>query len=68
MCPDSAKIVKKKIAINLDAYEKLKTFSRLNGLKLRMVIDSMVEIVLEDDEIGKRIANLTVDKESAKSE
>ena len=68
MCPDNAKTEKKKISLTLDTYDKIKTFSRLNGLKLSMVIDSMVEAMLEDDEISERIVNLAVAKESAENE
>jgi hypothetical protein len=40
----------------------MKNFSSLNGLKIRLVIDSMADVVLQDGELNKRIIDLTVEK------
>jgi hypothetical protein len=40
----------------------LKNFSSLNGLKIRLVIDSMTDVVLQDGELNKRTIDLTVEK------
>ena len=56
---------RKKFALTEQTYEKLKNFSRLNGLKMRMVIDSITDLVLEDEELSKRIIELTIEKQSA---
>ena len=62
MSSDKAKTEKKKIAINQDTYEKLKTFSRLHGLKPRLLIDAMLDIVQEDEALSKRVIDLTVER------
>lgn len=67
MSADNVKIEKKKIALTEETYEKLKIFSRLNGLKLRIVVDSMVEITLKDEELSKRIIEMSSEKESKES-
>lgn len=64
MSADSAKNDRKKIALEQQTYDKLKTFSRFNGLKLRMVVDSMIDVVLQDDELNQRIVELTRQKET----
>ena len=56
---------RKKFALTEQTYEKLKNFSRLNGLKMRMVIDSITDLVLEDEELSKRVIELTIEKQSA---
>jgi len=61
----NTKIEKKKINLSLDTYEKLKVFSRLNGLKLRLLIDAMVDVILEDEELSKRVIELSGAIESA---
>jgi hypothetical protein len=56
---------KKKINLTLDTYDRLKDFSRLNGLKLRSVIDAMVDVILADAALSKRIIELSVEQETA---
>ncbi len=63
MSLDSTKVEKKKVAMTQETYEVLKAYSRLNGLKLRLVIDAMVETVLEDEVLSKRIFDLTLAKQ-----
>lgn len=55
---------RKKISINQETYDKLKNYSRYNALKLRLVIDAMTDMVLQDEEISKRIIESAVLKES----
>lgn len=64
MSSDNKKEERKKFALTEQTYENLKNFSRLNGLKMRLVIDSMAEAVLKDEELSKRIIDLTVEKQS----
>ncbi len=59
MSSDSAKAEKKKVALSQETYDLLKTYSRLNGLRLRLVIDSMVEIVLQDDALSQQVFDMT---------
>ncbi len=59
MSADNAKAEKKKVALTQETYDLLKTYSRLNGLKLRLVIDSMVEIVLQDEALSKQVFDMT---------
>ena len=54
----STKIEKKKTNLSLETYDKLKAFSRQNGLKLRLVIDAMVDIILEDEALSSRVIEL----------
>lgn len=65
MSSNNAKTDRKKIAVNEPTYEKLKTFSRFNALKMRMVIDALVDIVLKDEELSNRVVDLALEKESA---
>ena len=55
---------RKKFALTEQTYEKLKNFSRLNGLKMRMVIDSITDLVLENEELSKRVIERTIEKQS----
>jgi hypothetical protein len=57
-----AKTEKKKVAITRDTADQLKAFSRLNGLKMRLVIDSMVDLILQNDELSKQVAKLTLER------
>jgi predicted metal-binding protein len=68
MSSDSSKAEKKKVAITQETYEILKTYSRLNALKLRLVIDAMVEITLADEVLSKRVFDLALAKEADKSD
>jgi predicted metal-binding protein len=68
MSSDSSKAEKKKVAITQETYEILKTYSRLNALKLRLVIDAMVEITLADEVLSKRVFDLALAKEAKKSD
>ena len=54
----STKIEKKKVNLSVDTYDKLKVFSRQNGLKLRLLIDAMVDVILEDETLSTRVIAL----------
>ncbi|HEY8097570.1 MAG TPA: hypothetical protein VIE65_15990 [Methylobacter sp.] len=64
MSSDNKKEERKKFALTEQTYENLKNFSRLNGLKMRIVIDSMADVILQDEELSKRIIDLTIEKQS----
>lgn len=46
---------KKKVELNIETYEKLKDFSRFNGIKLHKVIDALTELMLHDESLRDRI-------------
>lgn len=56
---------RKKISINQETYDKLKNYSRYNALKLRLVVDAMMDVILQDEALSKRIIELAEQKESA---
>lgn len=62
MSSDKAKTEKKKIALDQDTYDKLKTFSRFHGVKPRLLIDAMLDVVQADEALGKRVIDLTVER------
>lgn len=65
MSSNNSKVEKKKVALTQDTYDVLKAYSRLNGLKLRLVIDSMVETLLADEALSQRVFDMTMEKQSA---
>lgn len=67
MSADKAKDEKKKVALNVDTYEKLKTFTRSKGLKLRVVIDVMTDLLLNDEALSAQIIEATQQKQTEKS-
>jgi hypothetical protein len=64
MSSEKTKNDRKKVSLNEATYKTLNIFSRLNGLKLRMVVDSMVDVILNDEQLSKRVADLAVEKQS----
>ena len=58
---------RKKVPLNIETYNTLKDFSRYNGLKLRIVLDAMTDVMLANEEINKRVIELAIVK-SAQSE
>ena len=62
MTSNDMKIEKKKVAINRDTYEKLKVFSRFNGLKLHLVAESLVELLERDEALRQEVVELTLAK------
>lgn len=67
MFANNEKIESKKVALNKQTYEKLKDFSRYNGLKLRAVIDTFADLLLQDDVLSKRVVELTLENQPEKS-
>ncbi|WP_446808244.1 hypothetical protein ACH50O_13150 [Methylomonas sp. 2BW1-5-20] len=54
--------------MNKETSKTLTTFSRLNALKLRLVVDAMVDIVLSDEYLSSRIVELAAEKQSMEEE
>lgn len=63
MASSDAKIEKKKVALNLQTYETLKDFSRFNGLKLRLAMDTLVELLMRDEALREQVIALTLAKQ-----
>ncbi len=63
MASDDKKIEKKKVPLNRETYEKLKDFSRFNGLKLRLVVDTLVEMCERDEALRQQVVELTLAKQ-----
>ena len=59
--------IDKKIKVNEQTYQKLKNFSRQNGLKLKHVLATLSDIVYEDNELGKRVVELSLQQDSAQN-
>ncbi len=55
---------KKKIAVTKPTYEVLKDFSRFNGFKLSLVIETLTEILSNDEEFRTRIVDMTKQKQA----
>ncbi|AMK75584.1 MULTISPECIES: hypothetical protein [Methylomonas] len=64
MAADKSKIDRKKIAVEEPTYDQLKNFSRFNGLKTRTVMAAMVDIVLQDELLSRRVIDLCVARDS----
>lgn len=62
--PESDKFERKKISLDQPTYERLKTFSRFNGLKLRLVVEAMVDVVLQDEQLSRRVLELTTERDT----
>ena len=63
MASEEVKTAKKKVALNVSTYNKLKDFSRFNGLKLRLVLDTFVELLERDETFRQEVVSLTLAKE-----
>lgn len=68
MSTDSSKNERKKVAIDEGTYNKLKTFSRLNAVKTRTVLETLVDVMLVDDALGARIVKLALERDADKSQ
>ena len=68
MPSDNAKIEKKKVALNQKTYDKLKDFSRFNGLKLRLVVDTFVDLLEGDEVLRQEVIKLTLAKQDQNQE
>lgn len=64
MASDDAKVEKKKVALTLRTYETLKDFSRFNGLKLRLVTDTLAELLMRDEALREEVIALTQAKQN----
>jgi len=62
MAKDNLKPEKTKVSVTKETADYLKAFSRLNGLKMRLVIDSMFDVILQNDELSKQVVDLTLEK------
>lgn len=67
MAKSDEKLDRKKVALNENTYEKLKNFSRLNGLKLRIVIDVMIDTLLNDEALAKQVIDQAAELQSGDS-
>ncbi|PKD41953.1 hypothetical protein CWO84_02700 [Methylomonas sp. Kb3] len=67
MATDKSKNDRKKIAVEEPTYDQLKNFSRFNGLKTRTVVACMVNIMLQDEVLSRRVVEqcLATDSEEA---
>lgn len=63
MSSENSKLNRKKISLDMQTYDKLKDFSRYNGLKLRLVLNAMTEVVLQDEGLSKRVIELTLENQ-----
>ncbi len=68
MSSEKTKDDRKKVSLNKETSKTLTTFSRLNALKLRLVVDAMVDIVLSDEYLSSRIVELAAEKQSMEEE
>lgn len=67
MSSDSSKLNRKKVSLNMQTYDKLKDFSRYNGLKLRLVLSAMADVVLQDEDLSKRVIEMTLENQPEES-
>lgn len=68
MTTEKLKKDRKKVALDQDTYEKLKTFTRFNGLKLRCTVDTLVDLMLRDEALGKQVVELSLKKQADEAE
>lgn len=68
MTSEKIKKDRKKVALDQDTYEKLKTFTRFNGLKLRCTIDTLVDLMLRDEALAKQVVEVSLQKQAAESD
>ena len=50
-----------KTVLTTKTYGKLKDFSRFNGLKLCLVLDTLAYLLMHDEELRKKVIALTLD-------
>lgn len=62
------KLERKKVPLDLETYNVLKTFSRYHGLKLRHVVAAMADTLLTQDELSAKIIELAKLKSTDHSE
>jgi len=59
MTSDNSKKDRKKVALEQETYEKLKNFTRFNGLKLRCTVDTLVDLMLQDESLRNQVIDIT---------
>lgn len=59
---------RKKVPLNVETYNTLKHFSRYNGLKLRIVLDAMTDVLLTNEELSKKVVDLAIVKSAQNEE
>ena len=64
MAVETLKKDKQKVSMTVDTYDKLKTVSRLNGVKMRLMIDAMVDLILQNEALTQRIIDAAIAKEA----
>lgn len=55
-----------KIEINANTFDTLKNFSRLHGLKLRVLVDVMTNAILSDEALSIQVINKAVEQQTSK--
>lgn len=68
MTAEKLKKNRKKVALDMETYEKLKIFTRFNGIKLRCAVDTLVDLMLQDEALGKRVTELSLQKQAAEAD
>lgn len=63
MNDDPAKLDLKKVPIDEETYAKLKVYTRLHGVKLRWVINAMIEKILKDQGLSDAIIAEAIKKQ-----
>lgn len=59
---------RKKVPLNIDTYNTLKDFSRYNGLKLRLVLAAMSDLVMANEDLAKKVVDLAIIKSAQDAE
>lgn len=57
------KTERKKVGIHQSTYDQLKDLSRFNAIKLRWLIDAMVDEILRNDDLKERIVENALKKQ-----
>jgi len=68
MAADKQAKERKKVAVNEATYDLLRNFSRFNGLKLRLVLDALAEMISENDVLAEQVVRLALKKQAEDSD
>ena len=68
MPADKSKNDRKKVAIDEEIYDKLVAFARVNAVRTRTVLETLIELALADDKLGQRVVELSLERDADKSE
>lgn len=63
MTDEQCKIELKKVPLSEETYHKLKVYTRFHGVKLRHVIDALVDKMITDPSMGDDIAAEAIQKQ-----